>query len=280
MAIKDLKEAEKLFKSYQCNWFYIDRECYIRKDFNALNITNDLYDKWTYEYINDKLDNLDYSKGNNIIYELYKLMGYSLSNELVDRIYNIFIKLYNPNDKHNISTITLIIDNFNYQYNKERPFNGLLGYYYNDNDKIKILANILLNEFKNEDNDCFRYYTYFCLYNIYYNLDYSDELRKLYINKGKEEFEYSLEYGIELWPIIFYLDNKDYINAYKAIRMPYDKFNEVSNSMIANIEFVNEITKLNYTLDDVLKLEPLKDNYKKTNIDIAVEEFLNKKLND
>lgn len=282
--IKTIEEAEKFFKSYECKWFYIDRETG-RECLNELNIPEELYDKWTWEYIEEKLDKLDLSTSyRNIIAELRDCVGYNLSMDLVNRIYDIFIITYQKthnDDKTKVSAILtneFLISDFHYYLNKEIPFSGILGYLYNDKEKVKVLSDILLDRFKLEEERDFECFELFALYNLYYDLDYSLELHKLFIEKGKKEYEYSMEYGENKWLILCYLYGfvveKDYVNAYRAIRISYEKYNEISSILIANIEFVNKITKMNFTLDDVMKLEPLRPSYKKTILDISVHEFL------
>ena len=278
-----IEEAEKFFKSFACSWFYIDRETG-RECLNELNIPEELYDKWTWEYIGEKLDKLDFSRSYlSIISDLRDYVGYKLSTGLVERIYDIFIFLYykTTTDKIKLSkdiTKEFLIRDFHYYLDKEIPFGGILGYLYKDKEKVKTLSNILLDFFKSEDENDFECFKLFALYNLYYGLDYSSELHKLFVDKGKEEFEYSIEYGQYEWLILCYLDGyvveKDYINAYRALRISYEKYNEISDRLIANIEFVNKITKMNYTLDDVLKLKPLRLSYKNTELEIFTFKFL------
>ena len=126
MKIETIEDAEKFFKLSHCSWFYIDRETNRRKDLEKLNISKDLFDKWTWEFINERLDKLDYSKPyEDILYALKYYMGFELSYELVLRIYNIFIKLYkefNDDTLCSHSTIGIIIQDYYYFSNKERPF--------------------------------------------------------------------------------------------------------------------------------------------------------------
>ena len=283
--IKTIEEAERFFKSYECKWFYIDRETGDRCGLNELNIPKELYDKWTWEYIEEKLDKLDLSMGyDSIVSKLRDYVSYNLSMDLVNRIYDIFIITYQKthnDDKTKVSAILtneFLISGFHYYLNKETPFSGILGYLYNDKEKVKVLSDILLDRFKLEEERDFECFELFALYNLYYDFDYSLELHKLFIEKGKKEYEYSMEYGENKWLILCYLYGfvveKDYVNAYRAIRISYEKYNEISSILIANIEFVNKITKMNFTLDDVMKLEPLRPSYKKTILDISVHEFL------
>lgn len=281
-----LDYAKNFFKSWDCNWFYICRETNMKEELDKLNIPKELYDKWTWEYLNEKIDKLDYSRPyKNIIYDLKGFTDYNLSYELAERIYNIFLNLYNETNSelsHSYSTMSVIIKEF-INFNEERPFGGLLGYFYNDKEKVKILSEILIKQLKFEDEFAFKYFLNFALYSLYYEYDYSKELHNIFIDRSKEKYDYSLEYGEDEWPMICYLGGyvveKNYVNAYRAIRMVIEKYDKVSENSISKIKMVNKITKMNYTLEDVLKLPPLRESYKKSDLDIFTENFLRKERN-
>lgn len=286
MKLETIEDAEKFFKKCGCSWFFIYRETLRDEELKKLNIPDETYTKWTCEYVNEALDNLDYSrKYDSIICQLNRYIGYSISMEIVNRIYDIFINLYNKEKDNKESARIFTIDFILYRFNLcllkiEKTFSGLLALLYNDPAKVKTLSNILLDELekKNEEDQVFPNYKAFAAYNVYYGLNYDSRIRQMFVNKGKEELEFSMEYGSKDWPLICYLGGyvveKDYINAYRALRMDYEKSNNVSDDFIKTIEFINEITKMNYTVDDVLALTPFKEEYEKSDFDKFLDQAL------
>ncbi len=264
--ILNLEEFEKVYKFFDCRLYKMEVEYpSVYDDIKNLNVSDSTFKKWNEEYVLKDIDSFDKENIDSIHgikRDVFIPVDYSITKKL-------FLNFKEILDIDSISTIDklecLLDIHFSLYPGHQAPFSGFMGLavYNNDFELLNEMREIyihLLMESKGED--CIDSYKIFIIFSLAYDLDYKlDELNKKYAIKAKKAFQDDIEDGESLWPMVCYLTGiaveENYRNAYRALKLTYDKYHEISDDFINYLSFINFIAKRNYTPDDVLKLESL-----------------------
>ena len=264
--ILNLEEFEKAYKFFGCRLYKMEVEYpSVYDDMKNLNVSDSNLKKWNEEYVLKDIESFDkenLDSVHTIKRDVFIPVDYSITKKL-------FLNFKEILDIDSISTIDklecLLDIHFSLYPGQQAPFTGFMGLavYNNDlellNEMREMYINLLM---ESKPKDGIDSYKIFIIFSLAYELDYKlDELNKKYATRAKKAFQDDIEDGESLWPMVCYLTGiaveENYRNAYRALKLTYDKYHEISDDFINYLSFINFIAKRNYTPDDVLKLESL-----------------------
>lgn len=264
--VETFSEMEELYKSFDCNINRLQREYpNILDDIRELNISTQTIKRWNEEYVKKHIEVFNPKDEISIKYlkrDIFINVDYSITVELFECFKRILaFDTISANEK-----LEYLLDiHFSLYPYPQEPFTGFMGLavYNKDLDRLKEMREIYINLLREANpKDSIESYRIFIIFSLAYDLDYKlDDINEKYDLRAKKAFQDDLEDGESLWPMVCYLTGiaveENYKNAYRALKLTYDKYHEISDDFLNYLAFINYIAKMNYTVDDVLRLESL-----------------------
>ena len=265
MQLNSIKEFKEKYISLGCDLYRMEKDNpnYL-DDMRELNISNETLKSWNEEYVEEHITNFNKNDSKSI-FDLKRDIYLNLDYSYIIRMFDNF-KLLLDEDNLSISDkLEYLLDIHFSTYPHKEPFMGFLGLaiYNKDYDRLNEMREIYINLLlAARPKDGIDSYKIFIIFSLAYDLDYHlDELNRKYALRAKKAFDEDLYEGESLWPMICYLTGiaveENYKNAYRALKLTYDKHHETSDDFLSYLSFINYIAKMNYTVDDVLRLESL-----------------------
>lgn len=264
--ITSFEDIEEIYKFFDCQIQKIMVEYpNILDDMKELNVTRATLKRWNEEYVAKHIDLFDPKKEEAIEYlkrDIFINVDYSYTIQLFDCFKRVLaLEQYDPSEM-----LECLLDiHFSLYPGQQEPFTGFMGIavYNKDLNRLNEMRDIYIDLLlKTKPKDGIDSYKIFIIFSLAYDLDYKiDEINKKYDLRAKKAFKDDLEDGESLWPMVCYLTGiaveENYKNAYRTLKLTYDKYHEISDDFINYLAFINYIAKMNYTVDDVLRLESL-----------------------
>ena len=264
--VENIKEIEEIYKSMDCSMNKMQvKYPNILDDLREFNVSDTTLKRWNEEYVSNHIKLFNPKDELSIQYlkrDIFINVDYSYTIELFDCFKRILaLDTVDPCDM-----LEYLLDiHFSLYPGQQEPFTGFMGLavYNKDLDRLNEMREIYINLLmKAKPKDGIDSYKIFIIFSLAYDLDYKlDDLNKKYLSRAKKAFEEDIEDGESLWPMVCYLTGiaveENFKNAYRALKLTYDKYHEISDDFLNYLAFINYIAKINYTVDDVLRLESL-----------------------
>lgn len=264
--IERYEDLEELYKSNDCDLYKLGKEYpNLDDDIRNLNVSDNTFKRWNEEYVSKHIELFNPKNEKAIAYlkrDIFLNVDYSYTISLFDCFKRILdIEAIEASEK-----LEYLLDiHFSLYPGKQEPFTGFMGLavYNKDYDRLNEMRDIYIDLLlKAKPKDGIDSYKIFIIFSLAYDLDYHlDDVNKKYALRASKAFEEDLDDGESLWPMVCYLTGiaveENFKNAYRALKLTYDKYHEISDDFLNYLAFINYIAKRNYSVDDVLKLESL-----------------------